>query len=126
VSQAPAFTHGMRDTSVSEGQSAHFEAKLVPVGDPQLKVDWFKDGRPLEVGDQYLTNIPKALQNCSLVPLHVGIQQTLHPSRFWLRRVGLEVHQSHRRRRLYVPRLQRPRNRGNVGQTGSSHRQRWT
>jgi len=49
VSQAPAFTAGMRDSSVQEGQSAHFEAKLVPVGDPELKVDWFKDGQPLEV-----------------------------------------------------------------------------
>ena len=28
---------------------AHFEAKLVPVGDPRLRVEWYKDGRPIQV-----------------------------------------------------------------------------
>ena len=29
---------------VSEGQSCHMEARLTPVEDPNLKVEWFKDG----------------------------------------------------------------------------------
>jgi hypothetical protein len=35
---------------VVEGMPAHFEAKLVPVGDPRLRVEWYKDGRPIQVG----------------------------------------------------------------------------
>lgn len=39
----------MRDLQVVEGMPAHFEAKLVPVGDPRLRVEWYKDGRPIQV-----------------------------------------------------------------------------
>ena len=40
----------MRDSQVTEGSAAHFEAKLVPVGDPRLRVEWLKDGKILETG----------------------------------------------------------------------------
>lgn len=33
-----------------EGAHAHFECKLEPVTDPNLKVEWFKDGRPVTIG----------------------------------------------------------------------------
>jgi titin len=49
TTQAPAFTCSMRDVQIVEGMPAHFEAKLVPVGDPRLRVDWYKDGRPIQV-----------------------------------------------------------------------------
>ena len=55
TSQAPAFTCGMRDLTVNEGTSAHFEAKLVPVGDPYLRVDWLKDGRPIPASNRMST-----------------------------------------------------------------------
>ncbi len=55
VDQAPAFTCQMRDHTVTEGSSAHFEAKLVPVGDTKLKVDWFKDGQPLQASNRLST-----------------------------------------------------------------------
>ena len=38
-----AFTQS--STELSEGQSCHLEAKLTPIEDPNLKVEWFKDGK---------------------------------------------------------------------------------
>lgn len=46
---APEFKPGLQDqTGVREGGFAHFEARLEPVGDPNMRVEWFKDGRPVE------------------------------------------------------------------------------
>lgn len=36
--------------SMREGQHAHFECKLEPVTDSNLKVEWYKNGRPITVG----------------------------------------------------------------------------
>lgn len=30
-----------------EGSRVHFEARIEPVGDPTMRVDWFLNGRPL-------------------------------------------------------------------------------
>lgn len=30
-----------------EGKNAHFEAQLTPVNDPKMRVEWYKDGRPI-------------------------------------------------------------------------------
>ena len=40
---------------IAEGQSCHLEAKLTPVEDPNLKVEWFKDGKPLPTGHRFRT-----------------------------------------------------------------------
>ena len=37
-------------TGKVEGQSSHFECRLVPVGDPNMDVEWFKDGVLLRAG----------------------------------------------------------------------------
>merc|ERR1712128_271396 len=55
TTQAPVFTANMRDQQVVEGASAHFEAKLVPIGDPKLKVEWLKDGHPIEASNRMST-----------------------------------------------------------------------
>ena len=52
TSQAPVFTAQMRDVQVVEGSPAHFEAKLVPIGDPSLRVDWLKDGKPIDASNR--------------------------------------------------------------------------
>lgn len=44
VTQAPVFTQPMRNLKTVEGQSAHFEARLIPVGDDKLKVEWLRNG----------------------------------------------------------------------------------
>lgn len=48
VTQAPVFTMPIRDIRVAENQAIHFEARLIPVGDPKLKVEWLRNGVPLE------------------------------------------------------------------------------
>lgn len=52
TTQAPQFTANMRDVQVVEGAPAHFEAKLVPIGDPKLRVEWLKDGKPIDASNR--------------------------------------------------------------------------
>lgn len=46
----PNFVSDLRNVEVLEGKPAHFEAKLAPVNDPNIKVEWFFNGRPLQMG----------------------------------------------------------------------------
>jgi titin len=39
--------------NLREGQRAHFEAKLEPITDPNLQVEWLKDGQPVIVGHRF-------------------------------------------------------------------------
>jgi hypothetical protein len=51
---APVFLTQPRSLhNLREGQRAHFEAKLEPITDPNLQVEWLKDGRPLTVGHRF-------------------------------------------------------------------------
>ena len=36
---------------LKENDAAHFECKLLPLGDPTMKVEWYKDGEPLHHGE---------------------------------------------------------------------------
>lgn len=56
ASTAPVFKTQLKDSTAREGAYAHFEARLEPVGDPTLKVEWLKDGRPMEAS-QYLCSL---------------------------------------------------------------------
>ena len=38
-----------------EGSPAHFEAKLTPLGDPNLKVEWYKNGQPVQASNRLST-----------------------------------------------------------------------
>ncbi|XP_054275488.1 titin isoform X3 [Macrosteles quadrilineatus] len=55
VSQAPVFTQPMRDLRTAENQAAHFEARLIPVGDARLKVEWLRNGVPIEASNRVTT-----------------------------------------------------------------------
>lgn len=47
--QRPVFTQPLQNIdSIAEGQTAHFECRLIPVGDPTLKVEWFRNEKILE------------------------------------------------------------------------------
>jgi hypothetical protein len=47
----PRFLTDLKDqNNLREQQFAHLECRLEPVADPNLKVDWFKDGKPLSAG----------------------------------------------------------------------------
>jgi len=48
--QKPVVTAALQNLVLAENQSAHLAARLIPVGDPSLRVDWFKDGKLLETG----------------------------------------------------------------------------
>lgn len=37
-----------------EGDHAHFEARLVPINDPELVVEWYHNGEPVEAGEHSL------------------------------------------------------------------------
>ena len=39
--------------NITEGRRAHFEAKLEPITDPHLQVEWLKDGKPIIVGHRF-------------------------------------------------------------------------
>lgn len=38
---------------LEEGDSVHLESKLIPVDDPKMKIQWFKDGKPLAYGHRF-------------------------------------------------------------------------
>lgn len=44
----PTFVRPLHDMGdLQEGRNAHFEAQLNPVSDPTMKVEWYKDGKPI-------------------------------------------------------------------------------
>lgn len=46
--QPPRFVTQIKDqTSLVEMQQTKFECQLAPVGDPNMKVEWFFNGKPL-------------------------------------------------------------------------------
>ena len=52
----PEFKTPIRDQlNIRENGFAHFEARLEPVGDSKLKVEWFKDGRAVEASSRITT-----------------------------------------------------------------------
>lgn len=54
--RAPVFTVPLSNIdSLREGESAHFEARLIPTDDPKLKVEWFWNGKPLRTGSRFRT-----------------------------------------------------------------------
>ena len=44
------FVIELNNVKVNEGHSAHFACRVEPVGDGSMRVEWFKDGRPVLTG----------------------------------------------------------------------------
>lgn len=55
VTQAPVFTLPIKNVNVAENQAAHFEARLIPVGDPKLRVEWHRNGVPIQASNRITT-----------------------------------------------------------------------
>ena len=55
VTQAPVFTQPIKDAHVAESQAVHFEGRLIPVGDDKLKVEWLRNGVPIEASNRVTT-----------------------------------------------------------------------
>lgn len=52
----PEFKTPIKDQlSIRESGFAHFEARLEPIGDSTLRVEWLKDGRPVEASSRITT-----------------------------------------------------------------------
>ena len=47
----PRFLTKPKNVDIREGGHAHFECKLEPVTDSNLKVEWYKNGRPIIIGE---------------------------------------------------------------------------
>ncbi|CAG5081160.1 Similar to sls: Titin (Drosophila melanogaster) [Cotesia congregata] len=55
-SQRPVFIRPLQELGeLQEGRNAHFEAQLTPVSDPTMKVEWYKDGRPITASSRITT-----------------------------------------------------------------------
>lgn len=53
----PEFKSPIKDqVNIREGGFSHFEARLEPVNDPDLRVEWLKDGRPVEASEFFHCN----------------------------------------------------------------------
>lgn len=49
--QAPVFiSHLQNQDNLSEGQHVHLEAQVEPRADPNLRIEWFKNGVTLTTG----------------------------------------------------------------------------
>ena len=52
---APTFMTPLRDMTIVEGEKVHFDAKVAPVGDPTMKVEWFCNGKAIAASKAYYT-----------------------------------------------------------------------
>lgn len=51
VFEKPIFTQLLTGPSdLWEGQHAHFEARVVPIGDPNMRLEWYVNGVELKMG----------------------------------------------------------------------------
>lgn len=56
VTQAPRFTTNLVGPStLNEGKSAHYECRIEPYPDPNMKIEWFFNGQPLQNGHRFRT-----------------------------------------------------------------------
>jgi titin len=55
TSQRPVFTSPLQNIdSIGEGKTAHFECRLIPVNDPTMKVEWFRNEQPIETSSRIM------------------------------------------------------------------------
>ena len=58
VKQPPVFMTPLRDVGVvAEGSNVKVEAQIEPKNDPQLKVDWELNGKPITTGSRLKTTL---------------------------------------------------------------------
>ncbi|ETN87097.1 hypothetical protein NECAME_01255 [Necator americanus] len=53
VYDRPAITGQIQDQECNEGDHSHFEATFTPVNDPNLTIQWLRNGQPLSHGSKY-------------------------------------------------------------------------
>lgn len=48
--QFPEFKTNLNNIGVEEGDFCRFEAQLAPINDPYMRVEWFKNNKPVIIG----------------------------------------------------------------------------
>lgn len=49
----PEFKTNLSSIGVEEGDYCRFETQIAPVNDPYMKVEWFKDGKSVLIGNSF-------------------------------------------------------------------------
>ncbi|VDO67652.1 unnamed protein product [Heligmosomoides polygyrus] len=55
--RAPEFKAPMQNIAVAEGEFCRFETQLAPVNDPYMKIEWFKDKKPVLLGHRFRSTV---------------------------------------------------------------------
>uniref|UniRef100_A0A7I4YU80 Ig-like domain-containing protein n=1 Tax=Haemonchus contortus TaxID=6289 RepID=A0A7I4YU80_HAECO len=55
--QAPVFKKPLENIGVAEGDFCRFETQLAPINDPYMKIEWFKDKKPVLLGHRFRSTI---------------------------------------------------------------------
>jgi hypothetical protein len=50
IARAPVFNTPLSSIGVEEGQFCRFETQLAPFNDPYMRIEWYKDGKPILIG----------------------------------------------------------------------------
>uniref|UniRef100_F1KPJ7 Titin n=1 Tax=Ascaris suum TaxID=6253 RepID=F1KPJ7_ASCSU len=53
----PEFKAQLTNIGVEEGEYCRFETQLAPVNDPYMKVEWFRDGKPVLIGHRFRSTL---------------------------------------------------------------------
>ena len=53
--QAPKFITKPHNVDVIEGQPAHYDCRVEPIGDGSMRVEWYHDGKPIQIGSRIHT-----------------------------------------------------------------------
>merc|ERR1712038_232524 len=52
---APKFITQIHDVTVIEGQPAHWDCRVEPIGDGSMQIEWYHDGKPIQIGSRIHT-----------------------------------------------------------------------
>lgn len=89
----PQFIVPLRDVNQIEGGKVHFEARIEPVGDPTMKVEWFLNGRLIVASKFFSSGLVENLELNFIQISRLTCQQYVP---VWIYCLGLDQH--HRRR----------------------------
>uniref|UniRef100_A0A914QF48 Ig-like domain-containing protein n=1 Tax=Panagrolaimus davidi TaxID=227884 RepID=A0A914QF48_9BILA len=53
VQKGPEFKTELTNIGIDEGQYCRFECQVAPINDPYLKVEWYKDQKPVLLGNRF-------------------------------------------------------------------------
>ena len=51
----PVFVSKIRDVNCTEGQPAHFDCRVEPIGDGSMQINWFHNDQPIQIGSRIHT-----------------------------------------------------------------------